>query len=73
MDQNKIKETSKKLKKDAEEMGYFLNPDEKAVGELVEGLLLNEERYGYPSCPCRLASGVKEKDLDIICPWQVRM
>jgi ferredoxin-thioredoxin reductase catalytic chain len=40
--------------------------------ELVKGLLVNEKRYGYPVCPCRLASGKKEMDLDIICPCDYR-
>jgi ferredoxin-thioredoxin reductase catalytic subunit len=35
-------------------------------------LLKNEERYGYPSCPCRLASGKLELDRDIICPCDYR-
>jgi ferredoxin-thioredoxin reductase catalytic subunit len=35
-------------------------------------LLVNEKRYGYWSCPCRLAEGLKEEDLDIICPCDYR-
>jgi len=27
----------------------------------------NTNRYGYGSCPCRVASGVKKYDIDIIC------
>jgi ferredoxin-thioredoxin reductase catalytic subunit len=38
----------------------------------VKGLLTNEERYGYWACPCRLASGEKQEDLDIICPCDYR-
>jgi ferredoxin-thioredoxin reductase catalytic chain len=38
----------------------------------MEGLKTNEERYGYPSCPCRLASGVFEFDRDIFCPCDYR-
>jgi ferredoxin-thioredoxin reductase catalytic subunit len=60
------------LKKDAESGGYYLNPDEGFTKELVSGLIANEERYGYQSCPCRLASGIKEEDLDIICPCDYR-
>lgn len=40
--------------------------------EIISGLLENEKRYGYRSCPCRLASGAKEKDADIICPCAYR-
>jgi ferredoxin-thioredoxin reductase catalytic subunit len=35
-------------------------------------LVTNEERYGYPSCPCRLASGNFEFDRDIFCPCDYR-
>ena len=56
------------LKKDAEGAGYFLNPDAEFTKNLVRGLLKNEQRYGYRACPCRLATGKKEEDLDIICP-----
>jgi len=51
---------------------YFLNPDEEHTSDLVESLLVNEDRYGYPACPCRLADGNREADLDIICPCDYR-
>ena len=52
--------------------GYFLNHDLSFTKSLVESLLINEARYGYQVCPCRLASGVREEDLDIICPCDYR-
>ena len=61
-----------RLKREAEAAGYFLNPDQEFVLSLMEGLQTNEERYGYQSCPCRLAEGIREKDLDIICPCDYR-
>ncbi len=61
-----------RLKREGEAAGYYLNPDVEFVLDLMEGLLANEERYGYQSCPCRLAEGVREKDLDIICPCDYR-
>lgn len=61
-----------KLDKAAKAGGYFLNPDKEFVLELCEGLLKNKERYGYMACPCRLASGVRDEDLDIICPCDYR-
>lgn len=57
---------------DARTYGYYLNPDPEFLKNLLEGLKLNEERYGYPSCPCRLASGKFEFDRDIICPCDYR-
>jgi len=57
---------------DARTNGCYLNPDAKFLNDLLEGLKRNEERYGYPSCPCRLASGRFEFDRDIICPCDYR-
>ncbi len=56
----------------AESQGIQLNKDKEYVMAILEGLLTNEKRYGYRSCPCRLADGVKEKDADIICPCVYR-
>ena len=61
-----------RLKEDAEAGGYHLNPDTDFAKELVCGLITNECRYGYPACPCRLASGEKGEDIDIICPCDYR-
>ena len=61
-----------KLRKEARDAGYNLNPDTDFVKELLRGLLHNEERFGYMACPCRLASGVKGEDLDIVCPCDYR-
>jgi ferredoxin-thioredoxin reductase catalytic subunit len=61
-----------RLKKDAEAYGYHLNPDVEMTRELVKGILVNEKRYGYWNCPCRLATGNKDDDLDIVCPCNYR-
>jgi ferredoxin-thioredoxin reductase catalytic chain len=60
------------LRKVQEPLGYFFNKDREAVNDLLKGLLINKERYGYMVCPCRLASGDMEKDKDIICPCAYR-
>lgn len=60
------------LKKYALSQGIDLNSDTDHVLEIIKGLLINEERYGYRSCPCRLASGRREFDEDIICPCRYR-
>jgi len=52
--------------------GYFFNADRDRTMELLEALLQNKDRYGYMACPCRLASGDKENDKDIICPCVYR-
>lgn len=61
-----------KLQKEAESGGYHLNPDIPFTRELVTGLMVNTKRYGYQACPCRISSGVKEDDNDIICPCDYR-
>ncbi|UCE18545.1 MAG: ferredoxin:glutaredoxin reductase [Gemmatimonadota bacterium] len=67
-----IDQLYEKLNEEAEASGYHLNPDVEFTKNLLYGLLVNEKRYGYWACPCRLAAGVKEKDLDIICPCDYR-
>lgn len=60
------------FKKQSEETGYYVNPDVEFVEMLLENIQTNIDRYGYGACPCRLASGDREKDLDIICPCDYR-
>jgi len=55
-----------------EPQGYFFNASGELVDELLEALLANRDRFGYMACPCRLASGVREKDRDIMCPCVYR-
>ncbi len=56
-----------------EAKGYYFNPDLRDMTlPLLEGLLVNKERYGYMACPCRLANGQREHDRDIICPCVYR-
>jgi ferredoxin-thioredoxin reductase catalytic subunit len=61
-----------RLVREAEGTGYHLNPDVEFTKELIKSLIINEWRYGYWACPCRLASGRKQDDLDIICPCDYR-
>jgi ferredoxin-thioredoxin reductase catalytic subunit len=60
------------LRKVNEPKGYFFNKDKEKVFELLDGLLINRERYGYMCCPCRLAANNRERDKDIICPCVYR-
>ena len=60
------------LKKVQEPKGYFLNHDRERTFDLLRGLLTNKKRYGYMACPCRLASGRRDADQDIVCPCVYR-
>ena len=55
-------------KKHAEEKGIMLNLDERIVQGIIKGLFMKEEKFGEKYCPCRVVSGDKEKDREIVCP-----
>ncbi len=52
----------------AESQGFKLNPNDKIVEGLCNGLLANEKKHGARYCPCRMVTGNKEVDKKIICP-----
>ena len=51
-----------------EKNNWILNKDEEIFNDLIDGLVSNKKEYGYQSCPCRLASGIRDLDRDLICP-----
>jgi ferredoxin-thioredoxin reductase catalytic subunit/rubredoxin len=67
-----IEQVRRRAEADAKTYGYYLTPQPEMLQMFLEGLKTNEERYGYPSCPCRLATGNLEIDRDIICPCDYR-
>jgi ferredoxin-thioredoxin reductase catalytic subunit len=67
-----IEQARQRAEADAKTYGYYLVPDQDLLQAFLEGLKTNEDRYGYPLCPCRLASGKFEYDRDIICPCDYR-
>ncbi len=69
MDSEKLYETLKPIQ---EAKGYHFNADRERTMELLEALIANKDRYGYMACPCRLASGDRDNDKDIICPCVYR-
>ncbi len=69
---NEVEKLYETLRKIQEPKGYFFNKDRKRVDGLLEALIVNRKRYGYMSCPCRLAIGDREADRDIICPCVYR-
>lgn len=61
-------ELKKAWGKFTEKNEFILNPDEKYVDGIIDGVLKNEEKHGLKLCPCRLRDETKEKDLELICP-----
>jgi ferredoxin-thioredoxin reductase catalytic subunit len=67
-----IEQVRRRAEADAKTYGYYLTPQPELLQAFLEGLKVNEDRYGYPLCPCRLASSKFEFDRDIICPCDYR-
>ena len=67
-----VEQALKRAERDATRNRMHLCPLPDLLQDLLEGLVENEERYGYPSCPCRIASGNLETDRDILCPCDYR-
>ena len=56
------------MKQTAAFRGWRLNGDGAFLNDLVNGLAVNYNRYGYYLCPCRDGEGDRSSDADIICP-----
>ena len=56
------------MRKVQEPKGSYFNADRTRVFELLEALIATRARYGYMGCPCRLLSGDRDADRDILCP-----
>ncbi|MBD3181326.1 ferredoxin:glutaredoxin reductase [Candidatus Poribacteria bacterium] len=67
-----VEEIKAEIMAEAKKTGYMLNPDEEILDGIIEGIAINENQLGYWSCPCRMASGSRMADFDIICPCEYR-
>ncbi|MHC4870818.1 MAG: ferredoxin-thioredoxin reductase catalytic domain-containing protein [Planctomycetota bacterium] len=67
----KIKEELDKYLSENDKIKY--NTDEKTVNAVINGLAKRQNKYGEAYCPCRLMTGDKNKDKDIICPCKFHM
>ena len=56
------------VQKIAEKNDWKLNPDQETLHDLIDGLKVNINRYGYYNCPCRDSQEDRNLDRDIICP-----
>lgn len=52
----------------AKSNGFRLNSERKIVERVINGLFLNEKKYGKKYCPCRRVSGDEAEDAKKICP-----
>jgi len=56
------------LERYAKSQGFQLNPDDKILDVIIQGLLQNEQKLGRRYCPCRAITGDPGQDRKIICP-----
>ncbi|ADN03023.1 ferredoxin-thioredoxin reductase catalytic domain-containing protein [Spirochaeta thermophila] len=63
-----IEEARRFVERAARKRGWAINPDERFVSFLVEGLARQRDRHGYYLCPCRESWEDREKDRDVVCP-----
>ena len=49
-------------------LGFKFSPDQELVDELLEAEVKLEQDLGAPYCPCQGRSGVREEDMQIVCP-----
>ena len=69
---NEVNDLYEALGKIQAPKGYYFNREREKTFQLLRALLVNRDRYGYMSCPCRLATGDRDLDKDIICPCVYR-
>jgi ferredoxin-thioredoxin reductase catalytic chain len=63
-----IRKIIQEYEKYAKENGFRLNPEREILEGLINGLLINEQKYGKRYCPCRIVSGDEKEDRKKICP-----
>jgi len=68
MAEKTIEETKRFAAMVAAKQGWVLTKDESFFEDLVAGLAVNWNRYGYYLCPCRDSEGSREADSDVLCP-----
>ncbi len=60
-----------RAKRDAAAHKFPLNPSKKHVDGVIKGLIRNKHQYGEYYCPCKVITGDKKRDADIICMCRV--
>ncbi len=56
-----------------EKNDFMLNPDDKHVDMVIDGVLENEKKCGLKLCPCRLGDSTRKMDLELICPCNFKI
>ena len=51
-----------------DKLGYKFTPDVEMAEFLLEQIVLLEQRFGSPYCPCQALTGNRADDMKIVCP-----
>ena len=65
---NEFDSLLKKLQQHAQKNGFHLNPNKEIVKTLIHALIKRKTKDGEYYCPCRIITGNKNDDKNIICP-----
>jgi ferredoxin-thioredoxin reductase catalytic subunit len=64
------REITERTSRHAAESACRLNPDERIVKALIEGLVRRKQKSGDFYCPCRIVTGNPEADRRNVCPCE---
>ena len=62
------KEILERVRQHVAESPCRLNPDERVVSALIDGLVRRKVKHGDYYCPCRIVTGNAETDRRNVCP-----
>lgn len=63
-----VQEITERIRRHEAESPCRLNPDERIVAALIEGLVRRKVKSGDYYCPCRIVTGNLETDRHNVCP-----
>jgi ferredoxin-thioredoxin reductase catalytic subunit len=64
------REISGRIRKHTAVSACRLNPDERLVAALIEGMIRRKAKFGDYYCPCRVVTGNAETDRRNVCPCE---
>jgi ferredoxin-thioredoxin reductase catalytic subunit len=63
-------EIRERTRKHVAESACRLNPDQRLVAALIDGLVRRKVKFGDYYCPCRVVTGNAETDRRNVCPCE---
>jgi ferredoxin-thioredoxin reductase catalytic subunit len=64
------REIAERIRKHTAQSACRLNPDQRMVDALIDGLLRRKARFGDYYCPCRVVTGKADADRRNVCPCE---